>query len=90
MIRWDGSKVQGDALTRLSEASQTLHAALQNVAALGVQHEPLRRYLEEAHWRILRAECSSHFFGDDTAVIRCHQDLNEASAQLDRAWACLR
>ncbi len=41
--------------------------------------------LEEAHWRVLRAETSCNFFWGDTWLQRCHDDLNQATRFLNQA-----
>jgi hypothetical protein len=33
--------------------------------------------LSEAHWRLLRAESSCHFYWGEAWVPRCHSDLEE-------------
>lgn len=85
-VQWTGSAAQRDALTRLDEVSQAFHTARANVAGIGAENDEIRHQLEEAHRRILRAETSCHFFWGDAWVPRCHGDLDEACACLERAW----
>lgn len=53
----------------------------------------MRRYrgrlLEEAHWRVLRAETSCNFFWGDAWLQRCHDDLDQATDFLDQAGSRL-
>jgi len=46
--------------------------------------------LEEARWRVLRAETSCNFFWGDAWVMRCHADLDQACECLERANSCFR
>jgi alpha-amylase/alpha-mannosidase (GH57 family) len=82
-IQWTGSKEQQHALTRLGELSQAIAAARQNAA--GARNPELYRLLEEAYWRVLRAETSCNFFWGEAWVQRCHDDLDEASSFLQAA-----
>ena len=38
--------------------------------------------LEEAHWRLLRAETSCNFYWGEDWVARCHADLDDVEAHL--------
>jgi len=40
--------------------------------------------LEQARWRMLRAETSCNLFWGEAWVPRCHHDLDEAAARLDQ------
>ena len=41
--------------------------------------------LEQARWRVLRAETSCNFYWGEAWVQRCYDDLDEAGACLDQA-----
>jgi alpha-amylase/alpha-mannosidase (GH57 family) len=84
-MQWTGSQAQQDALTRLGEVSQAVHAASTDAMAMDTYNPALHQQLEEAHWRVLRAETSCNFFWNDAWVNRCHRDLDEACACLERA-----
>ncbi len=84
-VQWTGSQAQQDALTRLGEVSQAVHAASADAMAMDTYNPELHQQLEEAHWRVLRAETSCHFFWGEAWVNRCHKDLDEACACLERA-----
>lgn len=72
--QWTGSQAQKDALARVADTSRALHEALR-LAPDG--DAPLRQRLAEAHWRLLRAETSCHFYWGEAWVPRCHGDLDE-------------
>lgn len=87
-IQWTGSQTQKDALRRIVETSGAVHNLRQRAAANGkdgqVQHD-----LEQALWRLLRAETSCNFFWGEAWVGRCHQDLNDAWTFLRKAASAL-
>src|SRR5439155_21239012 len=76
-LQWTGSKAQKDELKRVGEASRALHSARHRAGG--------KRELEQAHWRLLRAETSCNFFWGEAWVERCHRDLDEAACWLERA-----
>ncbi|MER2528796.1 MAG: glycoside hydrolase family 57 [Candidatus Competibacter denitrificans] len=84
-VRWAGTPAQKDALTRVDEISQAIHAAMQNAKHLGSRNPELSKLLEEAYWRVLRAQTSCNFFWGDAWVMRCHADLDQACEYLNRA-----
>ncbi len=84
-IQWIGTSAQKAALTRVDEISQAVQAALSNTTRLSPRHPELLQLLEEAHWRVLRAETSCNFFWGDAWVMRCHADLDQACECLERA-----
>jgi hypothetical protein len=78
-LQWTGSQRQKDALARVQETSRVLHEALNKPEN---QNAETRSRLEQAHWRVLRAETSCNFFWGEEWVARCHNDLDEAWAFL--------
>jgi hypothetical protein len=78
-LQWTGSQRQKDALARVQETSRVLHEALNKPEN---QNTETRSRLEQAHWRVLRAETSCNFFWGEEWVARCHNDLDEAWAFL--------
>lgn len=84
-VQWTGSQAQRDALTRVNELSQAVHAALADATGSGSCPAEVFHWLEEARWRVLRAETSCNFFWGEAWVGRCHQDLDEACLCLERA-----
>ncbi len=87
-VQWSGTPAQRNALTRVDEISQAVQAALHNATHIGSRNPELLDLLEEAHWRVLRAETSCNFFWGDAWVMRCHADLDQACECLERANAC--
>ena len=87
--QWIGSPAQQQALTRLDEISQAIYAARRNAIGIGVRDPGVYRLLEEAHWRVLRAETSCNFFWGQAWLQRCHDDLNRATGFLDQAGSRL-
>jgi 4-alpha-glucanotransferase len=80
-VQWTGSQAQRDALSRVAQLSEAVRAAgnaLGGDSAAGEQ-------LEQARWRVLRAQTSCNFFWGEAWVERCHHDLDEAMASLDHA-----
>lgn len=84
-MRWAGTPAQKDALTRVDEISQAVQAALKNAAHFGSRNSGLSQLLEEARWRVLRAQTSCNFFWGDAWVMRCHADLDQACEYLEQA-----
>ena len=87
--QWVGSQAQQQALTRLDEISQAIYAARRNAVGIGVRDPGVYRLLEEAHWRVLRAETSCNFFWGQAWLQRCHDDLDQATRFLDQAGSRL-
>jgi alpha-amylase/alpha-mannosidase (GH57 family) len=87
-VQWTGTQAQKDALTRVDEVSQAVHGAMSNATNFGSQNPELLALLEEARWRVLRAETSCNFFWGDAWVMRCHADIDQACECLERASAC--
>jgi hypothetical protein len=72
--QWTGSQGQRDALARVADISQALHAA---VGRGGGQA------LEQARWHLLRAQTSCNFYWGEAWVNRCHTDLDRATQLLE-------
>ena len=82
-VQWTGSQAQKDALRRVAETSQALHALRRRMAESGAGADS-HRELDEAHWRLLRSETSCNFFWGEAWVNRCHRDLDDAWERLGR------
>ena len=87
--QWVGSQAQQQALTRLDEISQAIYAARRNAVGIGVRDAGVYRLLEQARWRVLRAETSCNFFWGQAWLRRCHDDLDQAASFLDQAGSRL-
>jgi len=76
-VQWTGSHTQKDALRRIAEVSRAFHA-LRMRAAGARDNSWVLQEMEQAFWRLLRAETSCNFYWGEAWVHRCHQDLNDA------------
>ncbi len=83
-LQWTGSQAQRDALERVAETSRALHVLRQDSADEANRSPDWHARLEQAHWRLLRAETSCNFFWGEAWVQRCHRDLDEACHSLDQ------
>lgn len=77
-VQWTGSAVQRAALRRVAEVSARVRAERDRVLRDAAWDEDRLRRIEEAYWRVLRAETSCHFFWGEAWVYRCHEGLDEA------------
>jgi alpha-amylase/alpha-mannosidase (GH57 family) len=99
-VQWTGSARQQDALARIHRFSAELHAAeAQAALAAGPPGEGARpteggaarsNALEQARWRLLRAETSCNLYWGEAWVQRIHQDLDAAAGHLEEARRQLR
>jgi len=80
-VQWTGSSAQREALARVWQVSDAVQAAGSAVD----NDEWAAGLLEQARWRVLRAETSCNFYWGEAWVGRCHDDLDEAGAWLDQA-----
>jgi 4-alpha-glucanotransferase len=80
-LQWTGSQPQKDALGRVAEISKAFHQLRQSAP------ESMSPDLQEAYWRLLRAETSCNFFWGEAWVERCHADLNDAWRRIKEAEA---
>ncbi len=87
-LQWTGSQAQKDALQRVAQTSRAVQDLRQRAATNG-KHDRVRHELEQALWRVLRAETSCNFFWGEAWVSRTHQDLDEAWARIQRAESAL-
>lgn len=84
--QWTGSPLQRDGLRRVRAVSADIHAAKAQIQADGAK-DPVAHLLEEAYWRLLRAQTSCNFYWGEDWVWRCHQDLDQALRALGQALA---
>jgi alpha-amylase/alpha-mannosidase (GH57 family) len=84
-VQWTGSQAQRDALARAVETSLAVHDTRDRAAQERRGDPELQRDLEEAHWRLLRAETSCHYFWGEAWVHRAHRDLDASWDHLNRA-----
>ncbi len=86
-LQWTGSRAQKDALARLRNFSESLRALEKSAKDNHLEGPPIAEPLEQARWRLLRAETSCNLFWGEGWVPRIHSDLDEARFHLDRAAA---
>ncbi len=82
--QWLGSPLQKDALRRVVAVSDDYHELCAKLASDMIAHPELGRMLDEAYWRLLRAETSCNFYWGEEWIWRCHRDLDETLRQLGR------
>jgi alpha-amylase/alpha-mannosidase (GH57 family) len=83
--QWTGSQSQRDALVRVNAVSQCVNAALGRTAPSEAPVADIdRQALDEAWWRLLRAETSCNFYWGEEWVQRCHLDLDACVEALKR------
>jgi len=80
--QWTGSAEQKDLLKRCARFSRELLALEKSLAEDLPPDSPPRRAIEEARWRLLRAETSCNLYWGTAWVPRGHQDLDDALAAL--------
>jgi 4-alpha-glucanotransferase len=81
-VQWTGSQRQKDALQRVRQTSEALHAVREELGE--ALDDPRRAYqMEEAYWHLLRAETSCNFYWGEDWVDRCHADLDMTWFNLD-------
>jgi hypothetical protein len=76
-VQWTGSQTQRGALKRVDDTSRALHD-LRRRAEISSNNGSAQPELDQAYWRVLRAETSCNFFWGEAWVQRCHQDLDDA------------
>ena len=87
-LQWTGSQAQKDALVRveaLSNSVQEIHKQ-----AHAAQEPEARDLLEQAHWRLLHAQTSCHFFWGEAWLPRAHEQMDASLAHLEQARLALK
>lgn len=80
-VQWTGSAAQRDALARVAQLSQAVHSARD-----ALDNDPCgAELLEQARWRMLRAQTSCNFYWGEAWVRHCHDDLDQATRHLQQA-----
>lgn len=85
-VQWTGSQAQKEALQRVGDTSRAFHQ-LRERSAAGANASKAKQDLDEAYWRILRAETSCNFFWGEAWVAGCHRDLDDAWGFIHKAEA---
>ena len=77
-------------IEKIRELSAAVHDTRWRAAALGAAVSgPVQAHLEQALWRLLRAETSCNIFWGEAWVDRAERDLDEAARALTQAKAGL-
>lgn len=84
-LQWTGSQAQKDALERITITSRVVHETRELLTGQGYDGgEPVHR-IEQALWRLLRAETSCNIFWGEAWVPHAHADLDACWDELNRA-----
>ncbi len=84
-VQWTGSQAQKDAFKRIAQVSNEIHQGRWREGERGWPNTEAASLLEQALWRLLRAETSCNFYWGEAWVPRCHGDLEEALDYLHQA-----
>jgi alpha-amylase/alpha-mannosidase (GH57 family) len=87
--QWTGSWRQQQVLDRIRELSEAVHDTRWRATALGAESGPVQGHLEQALWRLLRAETSCNIYWGEAWVDRAERDLDESARALAQAKAGL-
>jgi alpha-amylase/alpha-mannosidase (GH57 family) len=83
--QWTGSAAQQAALKRIHDFSGELLASLARADTAKADLAIVAKEIEEARWRLLRAETSCNLFWGEAWVHRIHDDLKDAEKFLENA-----
>lgn len=86
-LQWTGSDAQKQVLARIKEASDFFQATKKKILANNSDAPGLGDQLEEARWRLLRAETSCNIFWGEDWVPKAHADLDEVTRRLQQLQA---
>jgi alpha-amylase/alpha-mannosidase (GH57 family) len=81
-MQWTGSDAQKQVLARIQELSGDFQTTADHLREQLGQSPALRGQLEDARWRLLRAETSCNLFWGEDWVPKAHADLDEAARRL--------
>ena len=84
-LQWTGSQTQNDALQRLHDFSADLHTTEAKANAAKFGKAAFNSALEQARWRMLRAQTSCNLFWGEAWVHRIDDGLNAAAPYLEKA-----
>lgn len=89
-LQWTGSQAQRDALARVAQVSQELHATQGKAEEMQLKDPGFDYWSGEATWRLLRAETSCNFYWGEAWVPRADSDLDKCLENLERARELLK
>ena len=76
--QWQGSSLQRDAMVRVHETSAAFRGLLDRALAANLASQEAWTHLDEARWRLMRAETSCNFYWGEAWVHRAHGDMDAA------------
>ncbi|MBK8011863.1 MAG: glycoside hydrolase family 57 [Deltaproteobacteria bacterium] len=88
--QWTGSWAQRQAIERIGEVSEAIHELRWFAGLESVTDPGFWSTIEDAMWRLLRAETSCNIYWGEAWVDRCHVDLDAAVERLElarRIWS---
>lgn len=85
--QWTGSWHQQRVLQQIKELSKRIHDTRWRAGEIGVQDQAIHAHIEEALWRLLRAETSCNIYWGEDWVGKAEDDLDAALGALTRALA---
>lgn len=88
-MQWTGSQAQKDALERLRTLSKAVHDARWKAGERRLEDPETLALLEQAMWRLLRAETSCHYYWGEAWVPRALNDMRASEAALEKIVARL-
>jgi alpha-amylase/alpha-mannosidase (GH57 family) len=84
-VQWTGSEAQRQALDRVRQFSDELHATREKIRLSHLDSPLVAGHIEQAQWHLLRAETSCNFYWGEAWVDKAHADLDVAQQCLAEA-----
>ncbi|MBK8907093.1 MAG: glycoside hydrolase family 57 [Rhodospirillales bacterium] len=80
--QWQGSRPQRSALARVHAVSKEFRQLLDQASVSRVTDEGISLHLDQARWRLLRAETSCFFYWGEAWLHRAHEDLDASERHM--------
>jgi 4-alpha-glucanotransferase len=84
-LQWTGSQAQKEALERVTITSRALHEIRMHAGSTPDAEAEIHHRIEQAMWRLLRAETSCNIYWGEAWVPRAHADLDACWDELNQA-----
>jgi alpha-amylase/alpha-mannosidase (GH57 family) len=88
-VQWTGSEAQKHVLERIALTSEAVHKARWRIGQQHADDAGLQHQIEQAMWRLLRAETSCNIYWGEAWVPRAHRDLEDCWTELNAVNARL-
>ena len=88
-VQWTGSDAQKHVLERIALTSKAVHDARWRIGCDHSNDQRLWQQIEQAMWRLLRAETSCNIFWGEAWVPRAHADLEACWTELNAVQSLL-